>query len=336
MSDDVMNRLRRENPVPDTMPALPIEPVLLRLDDEPSSAHHRSRAATKGGRRVIGSLTVALAVIVSVAVAAVVITTVHRRSTTPTESGAGGSTSPEAVHQTPGISHMPQTNQALASLDAQLARGIEPVAPVASLKMPILGRKGTEDLADLRGKVVVVNLFASWCEPCAAEESVLEQTEKEIVGQNATILGITYLGLARASEAFVTAHRITYPVLRDVSGKFAHAYGATGVPETYVINREGRVAAIRRYAINRGWLEHILTALAITPPAPTARQHISLTEVEANLMCMACHQPLELAHAPQAVFERAYISSLIARGATKAQIDRTLVRQYGPAVLATR
>jgi cytochrome c biogenesis protein CcmG, thiol:disulfide interchange protein DsbE len=227
------------------------------------------------------------------------------------------------------------SEQARTSLHAQLANRIQPVAPAASLKMPVLGRRGTEDLADLRGRVVVVNLFASWCAPCAAEESVLEQAEKEIVAQNATVLGITYVDSARASEEFVKAHGITYPVLRDVGGEFARAYGAVGIPETYVINREGRVAAIRRYEINRDWLEHTLTALAITPLAPKAsRQHVSLANIEPDLMCVACHKRLELAHAPQAVAERLYISSLIARGETKAQIEQTLVRQYGPGVLA--
>jgi len=221
------------------------------------------------------------------------------------------------------------------SLDAQLAHGVHPLAPAALLKMPILGRTGTEDLADLRGKVVVVNVFASWCAPCAAEEPVLEQTQKQIVGRDATILGVTYLDTAPDAERFVTAHRITYPVLRDVGGDFARAYGASGIPETYVINRQGQVTAIRRYEITRGWLANALAALAIATPARAApKQRASLTNIEPDVMCVACHQPLERAHTPPAVAERRYISSLVAKGETKAQIENALVRQYGPAVLA--
>ena len=159
---------------------------------------------------------------------------------------------------------------ARTSLDGQLAHGVHPVGPAALLKMPILGRNGTQDLADLRRKVVVVNVFASWCAPCAAEERVLEQTQQQIVGRNATILGVTYLDTAPDSERFVKAHRVTYPVLRDVGGNFARAYGASGIPETYVINRQGQVTAILRYEISRGWLTNALAALLIGTPGRAA------------------------------------------------------------------
>lgn len=152
-------------------------------------------------------------------------------------------------------------NTANTSLDAQLAKGIQPVAPDAELTLPILGRAGTEDLADLRGKVVVVNVFASWCVPCAAEASVLEQAQKQLAPRDATVLGVTYLDAPPDSERFVNAHGISYPVVRDVDGNLTRAFGATGVPETYVINRQGKVAAIRRYQINRRWLDSTLAPL---------------------------------------------------------------------------
>jgi len=152
-------------------------------------------------------------------------------------------------------------NTTNTSLDAQLAKGIEPVAPDANLALPVLGRSGTEDLAELRGQVVVVNVFASWCVPCAVEAPVLEQEEKQIAPHDATILGVTYLDAAPDSEQFVKAHGITYPVLHDVDGNFTRAFGTAGVPETYIINRQGRVAAIRRYQISRSWLESTLAPL---------------------------------------------------------------------------
>jgi cytochrome c biogenesis protein CcmG/thiol:disulfide interchange protein DsbE len=147
------------------------------------------------------------------------------------------------------------------SLQAKLARGIHPVDPTADLKLPILGGQGTEDLAELRGKVVVVNVFASWCDPCAAEAPVLEQAQKQIAGRNATIVGVTYLDAAPDSEQFVREHGITYPVLRDNGNAFTQAWETTGVPETYIINRQGRVAAIQRSEVTRKWLDSTLAPL---------------------------------------------------------------------------
>jgi cytochrome c-type biogenesis protein CcmH len=82
-----------------------------------------------------------------------------------------------------------------------------------------------------------------------------------------------------------------------------------------------------------------LTAvLALTLPlAPAAagavQPRASLTDIENDVMCVACHEPLAVAESPQAYAERDYIRSLIAQGETKAQIERALVAQYGPVVL---
>jgi len=67
-------------------------------------------------------------------------------------------------------------------------------------------------------------------------------------------------------------------------------------------------------------------AVAVAPRA-------SLTDIENDVMCVACHEPLAVAQSPQADAERGYIEGLIAQGQTKAQIERALVGQYGPAVL---
>jgi cytochrome c-type biogenesis protein CcmH len=78
--------------------------------------------------------------------------------------------------------------------------------------------------------------------------------------------------------------------------------------------------------------------LALTLPlapasAGAAQPRASLTDIENDVMCVACHEPLAVAESPQAYAERDYIRSLIAQGETKAQIERALVGQYGPAVL---
>jgi cytochrome c biogenesis protein CcmG/thiol:disulfide interchange protein DsbE len=105
---------------------------------------------------------------------------------------------------------------------------------------------------------VVVNVFASWCDPCKAEAPVLEQAQRELSRRGATILGVTYLDNSSDSQRFVRQQHITYPVVRDVSGSFVRSFGTTGVPETFVIDRNGRVAALRRYQLDAKWLPQVL------------------------------------------------------------------------------
>lgn len=145
-----------------------------------------------------------------------------------------------------------------SSIDAAVQRGEPPLAPNAHMALPILGSNRTESLVDLRGKVVILNVFASWCQPCQAEAPILEREQHKLAGHNATILGVTYQDNSSDSEQFVRQEHITYPVVRDVSGNFVRSFGTTGVPETFVINRAGRISALRRYQIDQQWLRQTL------------------------------------------------------------------------------
>ncbi|HEV3056492.1 MAG TPA: TlpA disulfide reductase family protein, partial [Solirubrobacteraceae bacterium] len=152
------------------------------------------------------------------------------------------------------------------SIDASVARGQFPMAPDAHTKLPLLGAPGTTSLANMRGKIVVLNVFASWCQPCVAEAPILEQEQRQLVKNNATVLGVTYLDNSSDSEQFVQQHGVTYPVIRDVSGNFVKSFGTDGVPETFVINRRGRIVALRRYQLAGNWLQQTVSRI-LTQPA---------------------------------------------------------------------
>ena len=150
-----------------------------------------------------------------------------------------------------------------SSIDAQVARGHYPLAPNADMSMPLLGSDAKRTLADFRGRVVVLNVFASWCTPCQSEAPVLSSEQRSLVRKGATLVGVTYLDNTTASEQFAQRYHITYPVLRDVSGNFVRSFGTTGVPETFVINRQGRIQALQRYPVNSSWFaQHLPSILA--------------------------------------------------------------------------
>jgi cytochrome c biogenesis protein CcmG/thiol:disulfide interchange protein DsbE len=150
---------------------------------------------------------------------------------------------------------MPSSNR---TLDELVARKQYPPAPDATQQLPVLGSRGRSSLAALHGKVVVLNFWASWCEPCQQEAPLLERAQHSLEDHNATVLGVTYLDASPDSEGFVRRYRLTYASLRDNTGAFAHSYGTDQLPESFVINRQGHIVAISRGQIDQAFLNHAI------------------------------------------------------------------------------
>jgi cytochrome c biogenesis protein CcmG/thiol:disulfide interchange protein DsbE len=151
------------------------------------------------------------------------------------------------------------SRRADTSIDEAINKGQRVDAPTARLKL--LGHSGESSLADYKGKVVVLNFWASWCKPCTEELPLLEKTHRSISGQNALVLGANYQDVSDNALGFVRRFKLTYPSLRDRDGEFADRYGSRAFPETFVIDRRGKIAAQRRGPVDQKWLNATLPPL---------------------------------------------------------------------------
>jgi peroxiredoxin len=149
-------------------------------------------------------------------------------------------------------------NNDTSSIDAKVARGVFPVPPNYRMSLQLLSSSRHVSLASFRGKVVVLNVFASWCADCATEAPLLAHEQTMLAAHNATLLGVTYEDAAPSTESFDRHYHVDYPVARDVSGDFVRSFGTDAVPETFVINRQGEVAAVRRLPVTAQWFRQTL------------------------------------------------------------------------------
>jgi thiol-disulfide isomerase/thioredoxin len=99
-------------------------------------------------------------------------------------------------------------------------------------------------LTSLKGKVVVVNFWGSWCAPCRAESPQLEAVSKATAAQGVTFVGVVERDNKSAARAFVKGHDVTYPSIFDDDGQLAADWpAAAGPPYTFIVDRKGRIAA---------------------------------------------------------------------------------------------
>ena len=142
------------------------------------------------------------------------------------------------------------------TLDDAVKAGKLPNAPGATLERPLLNGRGDRSLADFKGKVVVLNFWASWCEPCRGEAKILERTHAQLSQSgNGTVLGATYNDTTEDSRTFEREFHISYPSVRDVGTDLARKYGTRALPETFVLDKQGRVVAIARGQINQRFID---------------------------------------------------------------------------------
>lgn len=98
--------------------------------------------------------------------------------------------------------------------------------------------------SDLAGQVVVLNFWASWCIPCADEADDLEALWQRFQDRGVQFIGVAYVDTEGPARAYLATHGVSYPNGPDLGGRISRAYRVAGVPETFVIDRAGRIVSL--------------------------------------------------------------------------------------------
>ena len=124
-------------------------------------------------------------------------------------------------------------------LKSAAGRGERPQAPGFTLER--LDESGDLQLSSLRGKAVVLNVWASWCIPCKQEAPFLEQVWQDNRKRGVVVVGLDAKDFRADARRFAKRFGLTFPLVYDGPGDTLDGYGVTGFPETFVLDREGRV-----------------------------------------------------------------------------------------------
>jgi cytochrome c biogenesis protein CcmG/thiol:disulfide interchange protein DsbE len=136
--------------------------------------------------------------------------------------------------------------------------------PAPDKELPTLSGDGSGSLHEHRGSWVLVNFWASWCDPCRDEAPALERIHHGLGGPRFAVVGINLDDSRDDARSFVEEFGLSYPQLRDGDGRERRdAYGMTGFPESFLIDPSGRIAVIRRGPVDDRFLEEEIRPLVV-------------------------------------------------------------------------
>jgi len=116
-------------------------------------------------------------------------------------------------------------------------------SPAPDFRLPALDGHGNVSLADLRGRPVIVNFWASWCHPCRQEFPLLKQALRDHRAQHLAVIGVTYQDIPSDSRSFVKRQGASWPQGVDDGGAVASAFGVRGIPQSFFVRPDGTIAA---------------------------------------------------------------------------------------------
>lgn len=149
-------------------------------------------------------------------------------------------------------------------IDRAVAAGKREPAPVRTVKR--LGSNETTSLADYRGLVVLLNFWASWCDPCKDESPAIERAYRRYQDKGFVVLGAGVDDLTSDAQAFVRRYKLTYPIVKYGSDNATEDFGTRYMPESFLLDRRGRIVALQRYQVDDKWLnKHIPPVLTEGP-----------------------------------------------------------------------
>ena len=133
--------------------------------------------------------------------------------------------------------------------------------PTPPLRLPLAGGGGEVDLHGYRGKVILLNFWATWCEPCKAEMPVFERALQRYRDRGLVVLGVDFQERDEEVTAFLRTVGVTFPSMIDSTGEVSRQWRATGLPTTFLIDRQGIIRDVRVGAFTEEMLEGRLTKL---------------------------------------------------------------------------
>jgi len=120
---------------------------------------------------------------------------------------------------------------------------------------------GNFQLSDHRGKVIVINFFASWCVSCGKETAYIEKASREYAQQPVMFLGIAVDDTEKKAKEFLKKAGLTIPAGLDKTGKIKEAYGLYGMPTTFFIDKSGKISYLHAGVVTKELLKHEIDKL---------------------------------------------------------------------------